>query len=261
MSNTVIVRRRVETNFTTLPNELIRDDRLSWKALGLLVYLLSLPPSGFKLHLVTLGKQRPSKRDATRTGLRELEVAGYLAIERAHDSRGRFSITTWLVSSTPFYADEPPCSGNPQTVEPSVDSPPTEMPALINTYTEQRSKEKRTTTNVPDLPRPVGLGDEAWLAIRNALAPVPPDDAKALVDELRLAMSSGIIQKSPLQWFFGVKNRYDKGGFVATAHSRRRPAMSVQVGADTRLQSSVSKDQGAMHLKQLKARLKGSPNS
>ncbi len=74
-------------------------------------------------------------------------------------------------------------------------------------------------------------------------------------------MSSGIIQKSPLQWFFGVKNRYDKGRFVATAHARRRPAMSAQVGAETRPQSSVSKDQGAMHLKQLKARLKGSSNS
>lgn len=41
MSDTVILRRKVTSNFTVLDNAIIQDKRLSWKALGLLVRLLS----------------------------------------------------------------------------------------------------------------------------------------------------------------------------------------------------------------------------
>jgi hypothetical protein len=258
MSDTVIVRRRVESNFTTLSNELIRDDRLSWKALGLLVYLLSLP-GNFKLRLAYLAKQRPSGRDATRSGLRELEVAGYLAIERSHDSKGRFSTTTWFVSSTPFYSSESPCSENPKAVEPKVASPEMEKPTLINTYTEQIQKEKSTTTthDAAVLPRPFGLSDEAWLAIRNALVAVPPDDARALVDELTCAMSSGVIQKSPLQWFFGVKKRYEKGGFVPTSKPNKRPSVQKHRSVEALPRNGVSSEVGAQQLKKMKDSLTG----
>jgi len=68
VDDTVIVRRKVRSNFTTLPNELIRNPNLSWKALGILVFVLSLPDN-FRLRLSHLSKQKKSGRDATRTGL------------------------------------------------------------------------------------------------------------------------------------------------------------------------------------------------
>jgi hypothetical protein len=79
MTDTVIIKRKVKRDFTTLPNDLIRDSRLSWGALGLLVYILSLPDD-FKLRLVHLSKQKACGRDATRARAKELEEAGYLFI-------------------------------------------------------------------------------------------------------------------------------------------------------------------------------------
>lgn len=72
-----IVRSKPKFNFTVVPNDLTEDTRLSWKALGLLIYLLHLPPD-FKLHLYNLSKLRPglNGRNSTRSGLKELEDCG-----------------------------------------------------------------------------------------------------------------------------------------------------------------------------------------
>lgn len=221
MSDTVIVRRRVESNFTTLPNELIRDNRLSWKAVGLLVYLLA-HPANFRLNLVYLAKQRPSGRDATRSALRELEATGYVSIERSHDSRGRFSTTTWMVSQTPDFGGDSPCSENPYAVKPTKEKPKTESPAsdkptLINTETEQGTIKKRTTTTMPTagvLTRPSGLTDRSWAAIAETLLELPLKDAQELLEELSQAIKVGAIKTTPLRWFHGVMRRYGEGQFV-----------------------------------------------
>jgi hypothetical protein len=39
----VIIRRKVNRNFTVIPNEIMNDERLSFEALGLLGFLLSRP--------------------------------------------------------------------------------------------------------------------------------------------------------------------------------------------------------------------------
>jgi len=39
----MIIRRKVNRNFTVVPNEPVNDTRLSFEALGLLTYLLSRP--------------------------------------------------------------------------------------------------------------------------------------------------------------------------------------------------------------------------
>lgn len=100
MGDTVIIRRTVRRDFTTLPNELIRDNRLSWAALGLLVYVLSLP-NDFRLRLSHLAKQKTSGRDATRSAAKVLEGAGYLKIRQQRGYHGRFTQTTWEVTDTP----------------------------------------------------------------------------------------------------------------------------------------------------------------
>ncbi|MGP9808646.1 hypothetical protein ACT3TQ_09980 [Halomonas sp. AOP12-C2-37] len=102
MEDTAIIRRRVRSDFTTLNNDLIRDHRLSWKALGILVFVLHLPDN-WQLRLSHLSKQREvgSGRDATRAGLKELQDAGYLYIQRERGECGKFIHTTWLVTDRP----------------------------------------------------------------------------------------------------------------------------------------------------------------
>jgi hypothetical protein len=133
VDDTVIIRRKVRSNFTTLPNDLIRDPRLSWKSLGILVFVLSLPDN-VRLRLSHLAKQKASGRDATRSGLKELQVAGYLVIIRVRGARGKFTNTTWAVTDDPWqWGDASPRSGFPATVNPTVDSPKVEKPTLIKT--------------------------------------------------------------------------------------------------------------------------------
>lgn len=72
--------RRVSNpkGWTTLPTKTLADDELSFRALGILAYLLSRPP-GWETDSKRLaaGKRREG-RDAVRTALKELEAARYL---------------------------------------------------------------------------------------------------------------------------------------------------------------------------------------
>ncbi len=142
----VIIKRRVRKDFTTLPNDLIRDRHLSWKALGLIVYILSLPDD-FHLRLSYLTKQKKDGRDGTRAGLKELELAGYLTIRQERGERGKFTQVIWEVTdspSDPTSGQNTPCSENPNT-----DKPNSGNPSLINTNNKQELNVTKTTTNKP----------------------------------------------------------------------------------------------------------------
>lgn len=74
-----IIRRLLpfERNFTGVPNEWVRDARLSPKALGLLVIILS-HKDGWSISLGQLAKERKKGLDYFRTARDELEQLGYL---------------------------------------------------------------------------------------------------------------------------------------------------------------------------------------
>jgi len=95
----MIVRRRRVDRFTIVPNDVLRDVRLSWKARGLLAYLLSLPDD-WRTSSDRLARLGPDGRDAVRSGLRELEELGYLTRRRSQSSTGRWS-TELIISDEP----------------------------------------------------------------------------------------------------------------------------------------------------------------
>lgn len=125
----MIVRGPLPTrSYTVLQNELLRDRRLSWKARGLLVYLLSQPP-GWTTRTEHLAAVAPDGRDSVRSGLRELEAAGYLRRWRTRADDGRWQ---W---HTVVYDDPVHNSGScPQTTS---ENPSTENPATSN-YREMK---------------------------------------------------------------------------------------------------------------------------
>lgn len=92
----MIIRSKKPTEaFTVISNSIIGDHSLSWKARGLLIFLLSKPDhwTTSAAHLTNMG---PDGRDSVRTGLQELEARGYLVRARRQDSRGRWSTVTWV---------------------------------------------------------------------------------------------------------------------------------------------------------------------
>jgi Helix-turn-helix domain len=74
--------------FTTLGNEVLRDNRLSFCARGILGHLLSLP-DGQRGDIRTLAERTPEGRERVASALRELERFGYLkrAVKRTPEGR------------------------------------------------------------------------------------------------------------------------------------------------------------------------------
>ena len=72
---------RPADNFAQIHNAALADGRLSFKARGILAYLLSRPP-GWKTSAERLAKSGIDGERAVKSGLKELEAAGYLKRSR-----------------------------------------------------------------------------------------------------------------------------------------------------------------------------------
>lgn len=125
MTEEIRVRKR-RGNFTTIPNAIIRDERLSIEARGLLVYIISLPEN-WKFRPRHLMKVCCIGRDKLYRLIGELKAAGYLVVELVKDAAGKFIGTNWDI------IDEP-CPEKPDTAEPESGKPD----PLVKTDTLER---------------------------------------------------------------------------------------------------------------------------
>ena len=85
----IIRSARPRDNFTIIANSVIRDHRLSWKARGLLIYVLS-QPDHWRTSSSHLASISPDGLYAVRTGLDELELLGYLERRRYQTPSGHW---------------------------------------------------------------------------------------------------------------------------------------------------------------------------
>lgn len=81
----VVVNNRV--SFTQIENVTVRDEKLSLKALGLLVYMLSFDYD-WDFSLDFFVQHRKDGRAAIRSALQELVDLGYLEIKRGKHKNG-----------------------------------------------------------------------------------------------------------------------------------------------------------------------------
>ncbi len=75
-------------NFVTIHKGFIQDSNLSWKAKGLLLYLLSRPDD-WKIYETELVKHTSDKLSSLKSGIKELEKTGYIERKRKRDDKGR----------------------------------------------------------------------------------------------------------------------------------------------------------------------------
>lgn len=93
-----VVHRRAG-GYTAMPNSAVTDERLSFRARGLLAYMLSRPP-GWRFSAERIQAESPTEgRQAVAAGLRELSAAGYYRTERVKGSDGRFGMVTHVAES------------------------------------------------------------------------------------------------------------------------------------------------------------------
>lgn len=67
-----IIKKRPRINFTVVSNECLKDERISWKAKGLICYIMSLPDN-WKLTVKDLQNRAKDGRDSVYSGLKELQ--------------------------------------------------------------------------------------------------------------------------------------------------------------------------------------------
>ena len=100
-----IIRVEKNRNFTVINNTALHDERLSWKALGLLIYLLS-KPDDWRTSSEQLTQVHSDGRDTVRSGLKELETLGYLQRTRTRGVGGRWVHET-VIYETPRVPETP----------------------------------------------------------------------------------------------------------------------------------------------------------
>lgn len=117
-------------------NAALEDERLTWRARGVLAYLLSRPEDWTTSaeRLAGLSPKGTEGRDSMRTVLAELESAGYLRRQKTQDARGRWS-TNMVVYDFPQPPDlaEPPAKvvAEPPIVEEAVPARTTAEPRIL----------------------------------------------------------------------------------------------------------------------------------
>lgn len=148
MEQNIYIRRKREDPFARIPHEILSDTRLSWKAKGLLSYLLS-KPYNWKVRRADLIKQSTDGDCSVRAALKELREAGYVSLECSKTPTGKVSEWRWMVSDT---CDNPPLkNGDNSLSKPDVGFPHEGNPPISKKeLNKKESKESKETSAAPD---------------------------------------------------------------------------------------------------------------
>lgn len=167
------IRIANRTKFVQVSNDTARDARLSFKARGMLTWLLS-HSDGWTSNAADVERAGTEGREAIRKGLHELEAAGYLVRRRFRDPETQRWGMEWTVYERPELAA---ADGEPHTASrtrlPAHGSPPTATgPVNKNTNEQNTNTEDGAASGVESQPLelelvepPVGASfDEFWKA-------------------------------------------------------------------------------------------------
>ena len=148
---------RVSKNrdFTVIANSVFKDRRLSAKAKGILVEMLSLPEN-WDYTLKGLTTLFSDGIDSIRQGIKELEENGYIVRERKRDARGRLGGMEYVIYETPekVVENSAPEQSSPANAEPTEDFPAQDESAedkamLYKELNKSRTKESITHVSNP----------------------------------------------------------------------------------------------------------------
>ncbi|MDZ5607057.1 DnaD domain protein [Bacillus pseudomycoides] len=150
-----IIRVRKDNNYSVINNTGLKDERLSWKAKGILAYALTLP-NDWIFHISELSQHAKDGEDSLRSGFKELKDLGYIKRYPVRDEKSK-KIKNWEteIYETPYKEiprEKKPHVGIPQVEKPDVEFPQVgnlhvENPTLLNTNILSTNK---LNTNIPN---------------------------------------------------------------------------------------------------------------
>ena len=116
--NILRINKDKENPYVMVNKGVVRDEQLSWKARGLMCYLLSLPDD-WTIYLDELEKHSAKDgRDSLASGIKELIKYGYIVREAIRTEKGTFSSWTYTVYESPQSIESTPIPPNIEPVKP-----------------------------------------------------------------------------------------------------------------------------------------------
>jgi hypothetical protein len=125
-------------HFVQIPNATLRDERLSFKARGVLAYILS-HVDGWRADANDIADASTDGRTAVLSALKELEDKGYRKVARRQDDKGR-----WV---TDVHWFETPAEGIPEDVQTEVGFSDSGSPDRIRTPSQNTMKNSRSSSS------------------------------------------------------------------------------------------------------------------
>lgn len=157
-----------DKNFTVMSNYHLQDKTLSFKAKGLLSFMLSLPED-WDYTIAGIARYSKESVDSISSGIKELEKKGYVTRERVRNKDGKLGGSNYIVREKPFTeslnqtvptsdypTQEVPNQEKPIQEEPILENPvqvnPTlDLPSQQNTNLENTNLENTNIENTKDL--------------------------------------------------------------------------------------------------------------
>lgn len=178
--DTKFIKTKKEKNYTVLDNTFIKDTRLSWKAKGLMTYLLSLPDD-WTIHLSEIEQHATDGKSALRSAINELKEFGYLKAEQKRENN-RFAEMVYIIIENP----DSPYTDFQQTENLQTENLNSENQTLQNTNNDKVLNKQSTDNNIPKEKKHkngtyqnVLLSDSELKKLCDILG---PDKAKAVID-------------------------------------------------------------------------------
>jgi hypothetical protein len=159
--NEVIRVKKLHSNFVIMDKGFLENPDLSWKAKGILAYLLS-KPDNWKVIVKDIVNHAKEGKTAVYSGLNELKEAGYYVKRPIRDDKGHFIKWESIVYESPLILqmeeDKPeqtrlesashPLPENPEMDNPEMDNPVMENRERNNNYINNNNCTKNHVSQV-----------------------------------------------------------------------------------------------------------------
>lgn len=192
------IGRRPEREYAAIPNVMLRDERLSFRARGILSYIES-HTDGFHVNAESLCRVGREGREAIRTAMNELRDAGYLRMVRWQDAdSGRWAtrLDVYVWGDAP---DLPVDADAPDVVDEIDEAPETPFQPSDNPAPETRPREpveykkpsENTNENAAAGDLPMEVTQQQQMSQICDVKPFPTVEQRKLVDWFSVPATSG----------------------------------------------------------------------